>query len=121
MTGSDGWSIRQVYLYLVCFATLMLVLIGSIQLVMGIVDLVYPERNGYPTAYEMTARYSELNAKNAAITLQDAARLAKEERRRQEDAMRRTRVKNLIRSAAFIAVAFPVYAYHWRRIQSATI
>lgn len=113
MAETSRWNIRQVYLYLVCFATLMMLIVGSVQLIMGLVDFVYPEPAYYPDA---KFRYAEIQ-KNPDLTREEIDRQVEEERQRAELAMERARVRRIINSIALIAVSLPVYFYHWRKIQ----
>lgn len=114
MTEASRWNIRQVYLYLVCFATLMMLIVGSVQLVMSLVDFVYPEQFYYPDA---KARIIAENQKMPNVTQEEIDRQVEEERQRGESAMERSRVRRMINSVAFIVVSLPVYVYHWRKIQ----
>ncbi|MHB1044208.1 MAG: hypothetical protein ACYC0Q_15410 [Eubacteriales bacterium] len=113
MTEAGRWNIRQVYLYLVCFATLMMLIIGSVQLIMSLVDFVYPEQVYIPDA---KLRYAEIQ-KDPGLTKEEIDRQVEEERQRSELAMERSRVRRVINSVALIVVSLPVYVYHWRKIQ----
>ena len=117
MTEGGRWSIRQLYHYLVCFATLMILIIGTIQFLTGLVDLIYPERYPYGRPLEIEARYAERKAKEPGLTREELKREVEEEQKEQERAMKRGRIRRLINSLVFMAVPAPIYAYHWRRIQ----
>lgn len=120
MTESTRWNIRHVYLYLVCFATLMMVVIGVAQLATGLIDAALPEPNRYPTAIELKDRYATLAQKDPSITQQDIERQAAVERAEQERLMRLQRIRGIVHSLALVVVAFPVYLYHWRTIRQGT-
>jgi hypothetical protein len=116
MTETSRWSIRQLYHYLVCFATLMLLIIGAIQLLGGLVDWALPERiPARPLDLEL--RYAELRAKESRLTEEQLKRQVEAEQKEQEAAMRRGRIRRLVNSLALIAVPLPVYLHHWGRIR----
>ena len=103
---ADRRSLRELYLYLVCLVTLVISLFAAVRLVGSVVELAYPD----PQAggwYEAGPVGGDL----------DAA-----ERERQEDlsrqSQRRAAVLSLVSAGTTLLVAGPVYAYHWRRVQS---
>lgn len=117
MTEGRQWNIRQVYLYLVCFATLMMLIIGSVQLIMGVVDLIYPDPNMEPGYLDTKMRVSEMQRNDPGITREDIEKQIQEERERQKVSQKYYQVKRFINSLALVVVSLPVYLYHWRKIQ----
>lgn len=110
-----GWDIRRIYLYLVSFATLMMLIIGTVQIINALVDFAVPPPKAYPLKIE---RVKELS-NNTKLTKEEIEKQAAEEEARQEADQRHWRIKRLIESLALVAVALPTYLYHWRKIQKA--
>lgn len=101
MAAQDRWGVRSLYLYLVCLVTLVMAIFAAVQMVRSGVELLYPA----PGYYDV-----------GPGDRLDAA----EERRRREAARaseRRQAILGLVGSGATLAIAGPVYVYHWRRVQ----
>lgn len=108
-----GWDIRRIYLYLVCFATLIMMIVGTVQIIQSVVDFAMtPPKEFAPK----TVRYEELS-KNTKMTKEEIDKQIKEEEARFEENQRYYRIRRLIENLALIVVASPVYIYHWRKIQ----
>lgn len=108
-----GWDIRRIYLYLVCFATLIMMIIGTVQILQGLVDFAMKPPN--ETAPK-TMRVEELT-KNTKLTKAEIDKQIKEEDARAEENQRYWRIRRLIDNLAMIVVASPIYVYHWRKVQ----
>lgn len=118
MTGEKRpFSIRQVYLYVVSFATLMMLIVGTVQLINGLVDLVYPDPAAYPQMSEIKIRALEMQAKDPSLRAEDIEKQYLEEAGRQAAVQRHYRIKRFINSLALVAVSLPFYLYHWRKIR----
>ncbi|HBC93072.1 MAG TPA: hypothetical protein DCZ10_09295 [Pelotomaculum sp.] len=111
------WNIRQVYLYLVSFATLMMLIVGSVQLIMGVVDLVYPDPTKGMGYYDTKIRLSDMQQKYPNLTQEEFEKQLQEEKQDQEAAWRYQRIRRFINSLALVVVSLPFYLYHWRKIQ----
>jgi hypothetical protein len=102
MAFQDRMTLRNLYLYLICLITLMISIFAAVSLVRNTVALLYPDP-GYghmPT---------------------EAGVSAEEQQRRERlllDSQRRQEVLGLVGSATTLLITVPVYAYHWRRIQT---
>lgn len=110
----DRWSIRSVYFYLVCFATLLMLIFGTVQLVRSAIDLAYPnppyvDHYRYPVPAEKEP--PQLSAEE--IERQEAV-----ERERQLEQQRHYAVRQMLEGVAMLIIAGPVYVYHWRRVQA---
>ncbi len=102
--ASSRWSLRNIYLYLVCLITLIMVIVAAVGLVRSTVELVYPDPGYY---------YSGPIEKEGARTEADI----KAEQEAQEEQSRRQAVLNLVGNGAMLLVAGPLYIYHWRKIE----
>jgi hypothetical protein len=115
--AESRWNIRQVYLYLVSFATLMMLIVGTVQLIMGVVDLVYPDPTKGMGYYDTKMRLSELQQKNPNINQEDFEKQLQEEKQNQEAAWHYQKIRSFINSLILVVVSLPFYLYHWRKIQ----
>ena len=93
-TGID-W--RSLYLYAVCLVTLLVVLFSTVALVNAIVNFAFPDP-AYVDPYAAKA-----NMPDPALLQQ------------QEDNSQRQALKNIFTTFSTIAIATPVYIYHWRQ------
>lgn len=115
--SESRWNIRQVYLYLVSFATLMMLIVGTVQLIMGIVDLVYPDPTKGMGYYDTKMRLSDMQQINPGITQEEFEKQIQEEKQSQEASWRYQQIRRFINSLILVVVSLPVYLYHWRKIQ----
>lgn len=104
MAASDRLSLRELYLYLVCLVTLVISLFAAVSLVRSVVELAYPDPGAY--GWYAPGETSELD---------EAERARQEELAR--DSQRRSAVLGLVSAGTTLAIAAPVYVYHWRRVQ----
>lgn len=102
--ASERWSLRNIYLYLVCLITLIMVIVAAVGLVRSGVELVYPDPGYY-----------------SAPIKDDTSGITAEERQKELDSQkeqsRRQAILNLVGNGAMLLVAGPVYLYHWRKIE----
>ncbi|MDI6691786.1 MAG: hypothetical protein QMD76_00515 [Anaerosomatales bacterium] len=103
---SSKWSLRNIYLYLVCLITLIMVIVGAVGVIRSGVELVYPE----PTMMEPPPK---TESGQPAMTEEEWQR--QQEIGRQQS--RRWAIINLVGNLALVVIAGPIYAYHWRKIE----
>lgn len=108
------WDIRRVYLYLVSFATLMMMIFGIIQFLQGTVNLVYPSPTSSYPEWEMKFRTAE---PGQGPSEEEIKKQVEAEQVRQ----RYYEVRSMINNLILFLVALPVYVYHWRKIQRTEI
>ena len=104
-----GWDIRRIYLYVVSFATLMMLIFGAVNIIQSLVDFVVPQ----PYDVKM---YPE-QVKEPQISPEQAQKQEAERKAAWDESQRYYRIRRLIESLAMIVVALPTYLYHWRKIQ----
>lgn len=112
--------IKNVYIYLVLFATLMMTIGGSVGAFMAAADMISP--NAYYQSFEEYKRYGGME--KPAIEGQPAEKLSEEEMLARYNAMVQTekdrtvqRAKNsLIKSFGWIVIPLPVFIYFQRRL-----
>ncbi|MDY0341840.1 MAG: hypothetical protein RBS17_11615 [Coriobacteriia bacterium] len=106
MTG-NRWSLRNIYLYIVCLITLIMVIVGAATAVRSVVDLIYPDPGYYmerPLDENGKMMYSD-----EEWELQQSI---------QEESTLRYAVLSLVGSLSYVFIAGPIYVYHWRKIES---
>jgi hypothetical protein len=109
MAIRNAWSLRNVYLYVVCLITLVMVIFSAVNLVRAGVELAYPDP-GY---------YSPVIVAPDGKGTVDPAESAKQQEYGRRQATRGA-VLNLVGSAAMLLLAGPLYVYHWRKIERET-
>ncbi len=92
-----GIDWRSLYLYAVCLVTLLVVLFSTVALVNAIVNFAYPDP-AYVDPYATKA-----NMPDPALLQQ------------QEENSQRQALKNIFTTFSTMAIATPVYLYHWRQ------
>ncbi len=114
------WSIHQVYFYLVCFVTLILIIVGITNMVRSVVQIAVPipEMEG-PVMYERPrvpeGNQIESTLPREVMDEEMARKKAYDENLNKNQALYRP-LRMLMSGLAQILVAVPVYLYHWRRI-----
>ena len=93
-------KLRNVYLYLVSFVSLMMMLIGVIFTVQNITDVIFPTNYYYET-----------------LPTEKTGGLSVEEQKNYEENRNIESKKNVAKSIAVVIVALPTFAYHWRKIE----
>ena len=105
MATQERLTMRNLYLYLVCLITLVLSIFAAVSLVRNTVELLYPDPGYYGF---------EAPGKEPGVSVE-------EQQRRQhaaQDSQRRQSVLGLVGSGTLLLIAGPLYAYHWRRVQT---
>ena len=97
-----GIDWRSLYLYAVCLVTLLVVLFSTVALVNSIVNFAFPDP-AYVDPYATKA-----NMPDPALLQQ------------QEDNSQRQALKNIFTTFSTMAIATPVYIYHWRQARKSS-
>jgi len=109
------WDLERVYFYLVSFIALILIIIGAVTLAQAGIAFIAPVYDDYGP-FAQPAPYME----QADWEKEFGPELIEEEKARYEAINRENYYRSLLRDAVrglvFIAVALPVYLYHWRKI-----
>lgn len=114
---AGNWDIRRIYLYLVSFATLMMMVFGTVQFLQGIVNIIYPNPEPGPIISDTKFRYSEAVKNNPEITEDEVKKQIAEEQAQAVRSQRYYETRSMINNLLLFLVALPVYLYHWRKIQ----
>jgi len=109
------WNLEHVYFYLVCFISLILIIVGAVTLAQAGIAYIAPVYDDYGP-FAQPAPYMEL----AEWEKEFGPELIEKEKARYEEINRanyyRGLLRDTVRGFVFIAVALPVYLYHWRKI-----
>ena len=97
---------RNLYLYVVCLITLVMVIFSAVSLVRALVGLAYPD----PGYYVMIPK-----PVGGGVDF-DSAEYAKQQESQRQQSMRQT-VLSLVGNGAMLLMAGPLYVYHWRKIE----
>ena len=100
------FKLRNIYLYLVCFVTLMMILFGIIFTVQNTTDLIFPTNNYYYPPEKIGGNLTEEDKKRYD-------EMEKTNKANQENQNK----KNVVKSIAVVLVALPTFAYHWKKIE----
>ncbi len=104
MAATSRWSLRNIYLYLVCLITLIMVIVAAVGFVRNVVEMVYPD----PGYYDRPMMDGE-----SKVSDEDIA----EQRELWEKQDRRNTILGLVGNTAMLLIAGPLYLYHWRKIE----
>ena len=96
-TRHIGVDWRSLYLYAVCLITLLVVLFSTVALINAIMNAVFPD----PAYIDVYAKPE--NAPSADLLAQ------------QEEDNQVRAIKSIFTSFTTIAIATPLYLYHWRQ------
>jgi hypothetical protein len=105
MATGDRFSLRNIYLYLVCLITLIIVIFSAVSLVRGVVELLWPDPGYYG--------YTEPVKEGEGLTEEELAA----QRQAAIESQRRNAVLGLVSSGTALIIAGPLYVYHWRKIE----
>ena len=106
MTVRATWSLRNLYLYVVCLITLVMVIFSAVSLVRSLGGLIYPD----PGYYVMISKPVQGGADF------DAAEYEMQQENQRQQSMRQT-VLSVVGNGAMLLLAGPLYVYHWRKIE----
>jgi hypothetical protein len=112
---SRDWSIKNLYLYLVCLVTLFLFIGGTISAINTAVQLAMPDRPNIPI---VNIYYPEFREGIDEPLFNPPPLAELEERRTEQENMeqhyRGYTWRSLLNSIALMIISAPFYLYHWR-------
>jgi hypothetical protein len=114
------WSIDQLYFYLVCFVMLITIIMGITGLVRAGIDIIVPVPD--PTFSkpfrELGPVTSDAEKSKLPAEIIESEIIKQEEYNslRERNNVINQAMLQILRGLAQLAVAFPVYLYHWRKI-----
>ncbi len=114
------WNIDQMYLYLVCFVTLIMMIVGITSVVRAAIQIAIPIPEAERPYYSRerlphTEDRTESTLPEALVEDEAARQSTFNEDVNRMQALYRSLLM-LIRGFVHILVAAPVYVYHWRQV-----
>ena len=106
-------KLRNLYLYLVSFVSLMMILMGLIFTVQNITDVIFPTNYYESIQPEKTGNLSVEEQKN----YEESQKRYEENQKRYEENRNVESKKSVAKSIAVVVVALPTFGYHWRKIE----
>jgi len=100
-------KLRNVYLYVVSFVTLIMILVGLIFTVQNVTDVFFPT-NYY---------YESMQLEKTGVLSAEDKKIYEENQERNNENRRTESKKNVAKSIAVVLVALPTFIYHWRKIE----
>jgi hypothetical protein len=108
MNTQNTWSLRNLYLYLVCLITLIMVIFSAVNVVRAVIDLAYPDPGYYmPVPVAPDGKPSS----------SDQAQIQQQQQDIQRQQTTRNAVLSLVGSGTMLLLAGPLWIYHWRKIE----
>lgn len=107
--GLGKLNIRDLYFYLVCFMSIVIFVMGMVQGVENLLDIVYPDPDS-PWVIEKYDRQIE----EGKMTPQEAQHKIEEMQRLERERNRVRNIKELAQNIVMIGVAIPLFAIHWK-------
>ncbi len=110
------WDLEHVYFYLVSFIALILIIVGAVNITQTAIAYVTPVYDNYSPFVQPGPYRDDVTDWEEKF----GPELVEQETERAETISRenyqRGLIRDLVGGLAFIAVALPVYLYHWRKI-----
>lgn len=110
MAAQERFTLRNLYLYLVCLITLVIAIFAAVSLVRNIVELTYPAPD-YSFDYAVPASPGRGETTETDAHRERRLKLEREARQRES-------VLGLVGSGTTLLIVGPLYAYHWRKVQA---
>ncbi|NPV27827.1 MAG: hypothetical protein HPY81_10410 [Firmicutes bacterium] len=115
-----SWTVRNIYLYLVCFTTLIMMVVGTVQAFDAAYGLVFPAPVRPEMFPEMFKEPYQPGKEAANLTPEEKAKEEVRAKANQEFQIKQNRyfaTKRLFENGVLILVALPLYLYHWRLVK----
>jgi len=115
---AKSWSIKNLYLYLVCLVTLFLFVGGTISSINSAMQLALPDRPNVPLIH---VYYPDYRGEPAQPVFEPPP-LAELESKRIEQEQRDYYFqgytkRSLLNSIALMIISAPFYLYHWKKVK----
>lgn len=123
MEAAKTHIIKNIYLYLVCFVTLMMMVVSVGDLVqIGLKKYVFTkaDQDMYYPQIACPAIAPPPDKTTPAVTPVDCQKQQDDEQKRTLDAKEAQRQRDLVKDISFILVSAPLFAFHWRLVRRKT-
>ncbi len=112
--------IKNIYLYLVCFVTLMMMVVAVGDIIqIGLKKYIFTKADQdmyYPTM-TCSPPVPTADKTSPAVKPEDCAKQQADEQKRSLDAREAQRQRDLVRDISFIVVSLPLFAFHWSLVR----
>lgn len=110
--------LRNIYLYLVCFITLIMIITSMVTIAQRVTDIAFPPNDYVVDQPSQRLReYKELRTNNKIyLSYADYNKMKDEEIAKQKEIQKQNAYRNLFNAALTLLIALPFYIYHWRKI-----
>ncbi|KAB3535297.1 hypothetical protein F8154_06815 [Alkaliphilus pronyensis] len=118
---SKNFNLRSIYLYLVCFVTLIIFVFGTIFTIERVVDIAVDGGYYYPTLEEYEQRYMlkgpDGNTQQR-LTDEEVEKRYEEYLTREKNRERKNDLRQLASSFSAMIVGGGFWLYHWKKIDN---
>ncbi|MBM3705667.1 MAG: hypothetical protein FJW66_03980 [Actinobacteria bacterium] len=105
--------VREIYFYVICLVSIILFIVGIVNLVDSSVNFVKPTT--YMTRANILPAYKD---QYEGMSQEEIDRLISEEIQAQESIEKTNALKGLIRGALLVVIAIPLFSFHWIKAQA---
>ncbi|MBS4032275.1 MAG: hypothetical protein KGZ63_12775 [Clostridiales bacterium] len=113
---TQGWQLKNIYLYLVSFVTLMMIIFGLISFIHNLARASFPvDYSYYQTLMDIEREYTNNNREVPPVS--ELEQIRDERITSEQNRNRAYLLRDLIGSLTVWLIPIPFYIYHWRKIQ----
>jgi hypothetical protein len=113
---TQGWQFKSIYLYLVCFVTLMMIVFGLIAFINNVTRFVFPvDYKIHLTLMDLEREY--INTGGNVPPVSELEEIREERLQTQRETNRAYLLRDLLGSLAVWLIPIPFYLYHWRKVR----
>jgi hypothetical protein len=113
---THGWQLKNIYLYLVSFVTLMMIIFGLIAFIHNMARFTFPvDYTYYQTLMDIEREYTNNNREVPPVS--ELEQIRDERITSEQNRNRAYLLRDLIGSLTVWLIPIPFYIYHWRKIQ----
>lgn len=112
MSAGAKWTIRNIYMYLVCFVLLIWSIFAVSNLVYNLIGLWYPIPDFQPPIE------SRISPDGKELTPEMQKQMEVYQQKYNLEREKRVAVRESMRDGVMLILIIPLYLYHWRKIQS---
>jgi len=113
---SQGWQLKNIYLYLVSFVTLMMILFGLIAFANNVARFLFPaDYLYYQTLMDIEREYTSTGRESPPLT--ELERIKDERMESERTRNRAYTLRDMIGTLSVWLIPLPFYFYHWRKIK----
>ena len=117
MAKDHNLLLKNIYLYLVCFITLVMMITSLVTIAQRVTEIAFPENYLIDPPSQRLRDYKELRTNNRIyLSYVDYNKMKDEEIAKQKDIQKQVAYRNLFNALLTLLIALPFYIYHWRKI-----